>query len=221
MDFAEKKGIAANGTAYFDGTYQKPLICPRCDFGTDGPITACAKVKYGKLDLGYVISICCTHCGENFMSLYSYDKSGMHYLSCLPQPSGAPLHAGLCELSPRFASMHKQAESAELSGLHDVAAMGYRAALEILVKDYAIIELKLPKDEVVKKKLAAAIGAYLNQSALVKTADVVRILGNDHTHYQPEFPQHDFSILKHYYNIFINLVATQYDIAHPPVERTK
>ena len=222
MDFAVKTQIAVGGNSIFAGQYRKPITCPRCGIGTDGPIVNGNKTKYG-LDSSWavVISITCTHCEQSFLALYeiSVDKSSLNYLGCYPAPSGTELHAGLSQLSPRFAAMHKQSERAELDGLHEIAAIGYRTALEILVKDFAINELKLDPKDVARKKLAAAIGSYLHQENLVKTADVVRLLGNDFTHYQREYPEHDFTVLKRYYKIFIDLVATQYDIMHPPVSR--
>ena len=100
-----------------------------------------------------------------------------------------------------------------------MAAIGYRHALECLVKDYAIIELKKDREEVVKKTLAEAIGEYLGEKELVATADVVRILGNDYAHYERKYPEHDFALLKNYMRIFIGLIETKFMISHPPVAR--
>lgn len=71
-----------------------------------------------------------------------------------------------------------------------------------------------------KKKLFDAISQYLNQPDLINTADVVRILGNDYTHYKRKYPQHDFELLKGYMDIFLKQIEVQYMINHPPVSRT-
>ena len=42
-----------------------------------------------------------------------------------------------------------------------------------------------------------------------KCADVVRILGNDNTHYERDYENIDFSILKQYLNIFIEMIEVQ------------
>jgi hypothetical protein len=222
MDFSEKKQMVVGGTAIYSGPYKKPTTCPRCGTGTDGPILDGHKVLYGTSpNCGLILSIQCTHCGHCFLAIYEYESktSQATYIACLPGPTGAELYQGLVQLSPRFEKVHRQAEFAELNGMIDLAAIGYRTALEILIKDYAVQELKEEPDTVANKKLAAAISAYLKQDRLVKTADVVRLLGNDYTHYQKEFPEHDFVILKRYYKIFLDLIATQYDINHPPVSR--
>lgn len=47
--------------------------------------------------------------------------------------------------------MYKQVLLSEHGGKLELAAIGYRASLEIQVKDYAIKELKEPLEEVEKK----------------------------------------------------------------------
>ena len=54
---------------------------------------------------------------------------------------------------------------------------------------------------------------------MLSTADVVRILGNDHTHYERKYPELEFNLLQKYMDIFINLVQTKLLIANPPVSR--
>ena len=220
MDFSIKDFLSVGKQIIFDGKYPKPTLCPWCGYGTDGPITNGIKMGYGK-NVCFVISIRCTHCENSFIAVFENKsiKTGMVFITCLPQPFGKDLREELKLLSPRFCDMHKQAEYAELNSMLDLAGIGYRTALEILIKDYAIQELKCPPEDVAKKKLADAIGEYLNQSSFVKTADVVRILGNDVTHYDKKHPECDFVTMKNYYSIFIDLVATQYAISHPPVER--
>ena len=53
----------------------------------------------------------------------------------------------------------------------------------------------------------------------IKGADVVRILGNDFTHYERKYPEFDFKVLKKYMEISIQIIDTQLMINHPPVER--
>ncbi len=122
-------------------------------------------------------------------------------------------------VSPRFISSYNQALRAEIRGDIELAAIGYRQALECLVKDYAINECGADKEKVVKTKLFDAISEYLGEKDLVSAADVVRILGNDYAHYERKYPQHDFELLKRYMEIFIKLAETKMLIAHPPVSR--
>lgn len=126
----------------------------------------------------------------------------------------------LSAISERFILIYNQALRAEFNGDYELAATGMRSALEILIKDYAIKELDQPKEEVAKKDLFKAISEYLKQPELINTADVIRILGNDYTHYDRKYPQHDFDLLKGYMEIFLKQIEVQYMINHPPVFRT-
>lgn len=126
----------------------------------------------------------------------------------------------LATISPKFIDMYNQALQSEHAGNIELAAIGYRASLEVLVKDFAINELHEPANNVEEKKLFDAISQYLNQPDLINTADVVRILGNDYTHYKRKYPQHDFELLKGYMDIFLKQIEVQYMINHPPVSRT-
>lgn len=97
--------------------------------------------------------------------------------------------------------------------------MGYRNALEILVKDFAIKELHMPYEQVAKTKLIQAIDEYLGERDIIAAADVVRILGNYYSHYEKKYPDHDFKVLKSFMEIFIAQIHTKLLIAHPPVAR--
>lgn len=114
--------------------------------------------------------------------------------------------------------MYNQCFSAEQKGHLELAGSGYRNAIELLVKDYAINELGYKKEEVVKKKLAASIKAYLPSIDLKQSADIIRILGNDYTHYEQLYAEDTFAILKQYLEIFIKSIETAYLIKHPKIK---
>ncbi len=224
MNFITKTDLrAVNGTCYFGFPYQKPSTCPFCGIETDATTMVVNQINYKANSWLYAVAYKCTHCQKRFCGLFekvkNADKEELQYIEVLPRPAGKELHPGLGVISPRFVEVHKEAEGAEQFGFLDLAAIGYRKALEILVKDYAITMLGKSKEEVEKKKLEVAIGTYLQQKDLLKTADVVRILGNDRTHYKEKYPEHEFPTLKRYYEIFLQLIITQYEIANPPVER--
>lgn len=103
--------------------------------------------------------------------------------------------------------------------MNDLAGMGYRKSLEYLVKDYAITELKKPEQEVSKKKLYNAIEEYLPNNMLINAADVVRILGNDKTHFQEKFQEYDVEVIKEYLDILIDQITILLKLSHPPVSR--
>lgn len=201
--------------------YQKPTTCPHCGYGTDA--TFSYKTIYNFNGHILLVGVCrCTACQKQFLFVCEYIKESPAENVCVyPSISFKPYENKLlASFSEHFIDMYNQALASEFSGNIELAAIGYRSALEILIKDYAINELHEDAQKVSSKKLFDAVKDYLKQDELINTADVVRILGNDYTHYTRKYPQHDFDILKTYMEILIKQVEVLYMIKHPPVSRT-
>lgn len=218
MKFIDKP--AQTFSSSFPFKYQKPAICPHCGFGTDATLK---EKTFYSFNNGYLlIATCeCTACHKNFFfACESANGSYAKMVSMYPSFQVTPYaNEKLAAISQRFIDMYNQALFAEFNQNYELAAIGFRSALEILVKDYAIQELGEPAETVAKQSLCNAIEKYLNLPDLVNTADVVRILGNDYTHYQRKYPEHDFALLKKYMEIFLSQIEVRYMINHPPVTR--
>lgn len=202
-------------------TYQKPAQCPYCGLGCDPLILNHNLVSpFTSRPPHFVFLVLqCTACKKLFTATYMVENAHSSLCCMTPEHSDVFSDEQLENLSPRFIEMYNQALRAKDNGDLNLAAIGYRTALEILVKDYAINELHEPREKVVNKKLFPAISEYLPANTLIKAADVIRILGNDHTHYERKYPEFDFKLLQEYMDIFINLVRVRLLIAHPPVSR--
>lgn len=217
------KYIVKPATAFHSGfsfKYQKPATCPFCGCGTDA--TYKNKIYY-RFNGGHILlAVCeCTSCHKSFFFACEHVKDDLAKTACIyPNETVVPYsNDNLSAISKRFIDIYNQALKAEYNGCYELAAIGYRSALEILVKDFAIKELSEPEETVIKQSLCNAIAQYLKQEDLVKTADVVRILGNDYTHCKRKYPEHDFVLLKKYMEIFLSQIEVQYMIKHPPVSR--
>ncbi len=211
---------ASTFSSNFSGKYIKPATCPFCGYGTDATF---AKKEIYSFNENYILagSCKCTSCGKTFFFACEYEDNAVHNPILYPAVSFTPYkNETLATISERFIDMYNQALQCEFVGNIELAAIGYRSSLEILIKDFAITELKKSPEEVVSKKLCTAISEYLKQPELVNTADVIRILGNDYTHYKRKYPEHDFHLLKGYMDIFLKQIEVQYMINHPPVSRT-
>lgn len=218
MQYLEKLASVFNSS--FSFKYQKPATCPYCNMGTDATYEQKYIASFNGNTL--LIATCkCTACGKMFLFVCEKDDKQIAKNVCIyPEVSVKPfVNKHLAAISERFIDIYNQALEAEFAGHFDLAAIGFRTALEILIKDYAINILKEPEASVTSKKLCPAIGEYLHQEEMVKTADVVRILGNDYTHYKRKYPEHDFALLKKYMEIFLSQIEIQYMIKHPPVSR--
>ena len=203
------------------GHYKQPKICPYCGTGTDA--TLVDKYALSKGGGSYILAFTCkcTACGNIFFFACYRDAGDPDAASFALYPTQQEhfQSENIEKVSPRFCDLYNQALRAESSGDFDLAAAGCRIALEVLVKDYAINVLGKTKDDVCNKSLFTAIADYLQAPDLVKTADVVRILGNDRVHYEQKYPSLDYEILKKYMNIFLYLVEVRFMAENPPVSR--
>lgn len=200
----------------------KPMICPHCSAYADGikVKTMLCQTSATNVYIG-IVFYKCPNCDKIYVVIYKIDqtKKTATFEALYPSVRLTFSDARLQNFSPRFMNMYNQALQCESDGNIELAAVGFRAALEILVKDYAIKELKIDSETVSGKTLFNAIGEYLNEKALATSADVIRILGNDYAHYKRDYPEQEFEVLKKYMDIFISLVETRLMVAHPPVSR--
>lgn len=222
LSFSEKQTNGTFNQSTWTFPLEKPMLCPHCNAYEEGKVLDRHYWSYTDGCYMGVVVYCCTHCNKPYLVTYKIDPKAKKttFEQFFPAYHAEEYkNERLGEMSPRFIDSYNQALRAEAIKDFELAAIGYRHALECLVKDYAIIELKKDREEVVRKTLAEAIGEYLGEKELVATADVVRILGNDYAHYERKYPEHDFALLKNYMGIFIGLIETKLMINHPPVAR--
>ena len=167
-------------TPDWDFSFSKPTLCPHCGVSTDAVCRDARALPFSSAggQLHFVsFAWACTACGRHFVSCHVADKGQSTAALVCVYPPAAPVQ----DLSPRFVDLYRQAQAAEDLEAWDVAAMGYRAALEVLLKDYAIRALGRDEKAVARSKLADLIVEVFHEQELVNCADVVRLLGNDYT----------------------------------------
>ena len=216
----ECKAEFATSDSDFAFNLSKPRFCPICRTPQEGTRLDSKLFRTEERKFYGVVAYTCNCCGKKYLVNYNLDANAKTATFGAFYPTFTATYENdvLAEFSPRFIELYNQALRAEFAGDIDLAATGYRHALECMVKDYAIKRLEKDHDEVCRKSLCQAIGEYFD-SDMVKTADVVRILGNDYTHYERRYPDLDFEVLKKYMEIVIRLVETKELINNPPVSR--
>lgn len=121
-----------------------------------------------------------------------------------PQPpSIAPEVAAL---SPFFVEVFTQASAAESYGLSQVCGVGYRKALEFLVKDFCIAKEPNAKEEILKKLLGAVISEHIKDENIKECARRATWLGNDETHYVRRWEEKDIRDLKSLLDLTVNWI---------------
>ncbi len=89
----------------------------------------------------------------------------------------------LQSLSPKFCKIYNQSSQAEHENLLEISGMGYRKALEFLVKDYAIKTNPDAKTKIETQPLAQCIKDYIENPKIKELATKSVWLANDETHY--------------------------------------
>lgn len=102
-------------------------------------------------------------------------------------------------ISPKFIEIYTQSQIAENNNLLEIAGMGYRKALEFLIKDY-LIKIKFKDDadsiEKVKKEMLSPSIKRLDENSIIDIAKYASWLGNDETHYTRKHEEKSVDDLK-------------------------
>jgi len=113
-----------------------------------------------------------------------------------PQDVDVSFNDEIKRISPAFVTIYTQATKAELLRLDELNGIGYRKALEFLIKDY-LIDLHPDKaDEIKGKFLGQCIKDYITDQKILDSAERTTWLGNDETHYERRWGDHDIEDLK-------------------------
>jgi hypothetical protein len=126
-----------------------------------------------------------TDCQEAFLGYYSSNDRKNYGLSSTTM--GKKLSQDFDEtvknISADLIKIYGQHYSAEQDGLLGICGMGYRKALEFLIKDYLISKSPSNKDEIEQKLLGKCINDYIDDTRIKEMAKKAAWLGNDETHY--------------------------------------
>ena len=133
----------------------------------------------------------------------------MHEYELFPMtPSRESFSEDILGLSLTFVETYGQAQQAEAEGLSQICGIGYRKALEYLVKDYLCH--KFPADEEAIK--AEALGQSLRriEDGRIQTlAQRATWIGNDETHYVRKHEDLDVKTMKTFIQAMIHFIDSE------------
>jgi hypothetical protein len=149
-------------------------------------------------------------CGLIFIASYAEqnadDGKYNYYLSSVGPRRPRPSHGleTIKGVSSKFYDIYDQAQFAEEMDLKEICGMGYRKALEFLIRDY--IKLSADEDKTKKQSLGTCINNYIDDPKIKEAARRATWLGNDETHYYRKWDDMDLQDLKTLLRIAINFV---------------
>jgi len=112
-----------------------------------------------------------------------------------------------------FIKTYLQSLEAENFGLDELAGMGYRKAIEYLVKDWAIQTKPEEKEKIEKAWLGAVIKNYY-EGDLKDILERATWLGNDQAHYNKLFEEFDIDVLKELIDLIMVELDRRFKKAH-------
>lgn len=164
----------------------------------------------------------CNSCANVFAAYYHlhmpYSMMTLHGEldgTCPPLLSLTDVAPSIQETFPYFTEILRQAEIAKAHELTDIAGMGFRKALECLLKDALVYLGRKSRTEVENLKLAACIEAFSDHPELEKAANRIRDIGNDYTHYKAKYEGYDLDQLQELIRLCLPLLSTQLILAKP------
>lgn len=194
--------------------YKPTNVCPVCKANISPfPLYAFA------YDVGYCVQHACvlnycTGCHAPFISTYevSADGSGnsceINYIGSEPNRFvKQDFDNKISELSPQFDKIYNQALAAESSGLDEIAGLGYRKALEFLIKDYAIHEYQDEAESIKSKPLVQCIKNYISADNIKTLAERSAWIGNDEAHYIRKQEDRDVSDMKSFIQAIVYFIG--------------
>lgn len=196
-----------------------PRCCPICDVAyATAPKVSYIIDRHDSDDGGtHAYSLYfCPNCGQCFLVKYGimnsyYDTTLETFVSGIyPTPTAQMnFSKDIIALSPDFVNIYHQAEEAENAGLSEICGLGYRKALEFLVKDYAIASC--PNDETKIKNLALAscINTYIENRHIKALATASAWLGNDETHYVRKHEDYNLEHLKAFIRAVVSCIDSE------------
>lgn len=186
--------------------YETVNKCPICN----SSIAPVEKSKFFNSDSKmYFFMFECPACNKGFITHYNYTnerkiKNNISYnmlklVNSYPKvPELHQFDENIKKLSSNFCEIFNQAYVAEQMDLNEIAGIGYRKALEFLIKDYCIDKNKEQEEKIKKEPLSQVITNYILSDKIKNLAKASIWIGNDETHYVRKYEDKDIKDLKRF-----------------------
>lgn len=166
-----------------------PCTCPRCDTGILPTILETRVYIHVINSVGIgILPLFCPCCKMPYIAEVKYNcKMSNHHFTISTRTfpstkvvSTFPEH--ITKHFSNFIEIYEQSAYAQQEGLNSICGMGYRKALESLVKEYSILTHPQDKDKIFSAQLSECIKTYIPDPDIQNLAIASTWIGNDETH---------------------------------------
>ena len=195
--------------------FDEPEICPLCHYA----ITPTEINTVWYRDSGdkrhLAVFYTCPHCFRPFIAHFIDDNPSSVSMSpnldyCAPNLfSAQEFEKNVEDLSPQFVKIYNQALEAECRQLDEIAGIGFRKALEFLVKDYCKHKAPEKGDEIERLPLGKCISDLIAQPSINILASRAVWIGNDETHYTRKLEGRDISDMKTFIHALVHYIGME------------
>ena len=204
-----------------------PNKCPWCHVPVSPKLENTTKsnggIVRGSSKQNFSIIFSCPNCHEHFLQRYllnlTYKTSTLTSIDSIiklddiPQPeTDFKYPSEIDNISKEFKNIISQAAHAEGLGFNHISGIGYRKALEFLVKDYLINHKKLNEDKISKKSLGKCIDQDIEDDRLKRLATAATWIGNDETHYVRKHMDKNIADMKKFLDAMIYFISLELSI---------
>lgn len=191
----------------YRGEIEEPSLCPICRHALKPQELYVSSYVDESRNWHIAVLYLCQSCYKVFTALYNCnlrfipDRSIKTFTSELEYLAPVKFEEqkfdeSIALISPRFVKIYNQALTAESSSLDEIAGLGYRKALEFLIKDFCI-HLHTDDEEKIKRlPLSKCITEYISSPEIKALASRAAWIGNDEAHYVRKFEDRDIEDMK-------------------------
>ena len=194
-----------------------PKSCPYCE-QVQTPFLKSSSGLERNNKIFSVIFIC-NKCNQHFLMQYRKQQTNLYVENYKSYPvdiyyksADETFSQDLKECSPDFITIFSQLNIAEKHNLNYLLKLGYRKAIEFLVKDYLIKCKNEDESKVSTQQLGQCI-SDIDDARINNLARAASWIGNDETHYVRKHVDKDVQDLKKFLHALTALVSLEISIS--------
>jgi len=194
---------------------QHPDQCPICH-SKIAPLKKYSKIGGVIYNAAIEIVYLCPNysCRQFFIGYFDKTSLNDNYASLKAarpvEPAPLSFSDAIKGISENFSIIYEEAHKAEQFGLTQICGVGYRKALEFLIKDYLIRERPSEQAAIEATLLGHCIENYVTDPKTKQVAKRATWLGNDEPHYQRRWIGKDLHDLKTLISLVVHWIEAEY-----------